>query len=46
MDDFVSFLIGNAESITDIEFLARLVVFIMIIYLFCSIASILAGVSK
>ena len=46
MTDLEQWLIGEAESITDIAFLARVIILVLIINLFGIIASQLASVGK
>lgn len=46
MTDLESWLIGEAEAITDINFLARVIILVLIINLFGIIASQLASVAK
>lgn len=46
MTDLETWLIGSADSITDIEFLTRVIILVLIINLFGIIASQLSSVGK
>lgn len=46
MTDLESWLIGNAEKITDIEFLARVIVLICLLSFFSAVASDLMSIGK
>ena len=46
MDDIITWLIGNAEVITDIGFLARMFVLIFALNIFAVVAHELASIGK
>lgn len=46
MTDLEQWLIGNAENITDINFLARVIILVLIINFFGIVASQLASIGK
>lgn len=46
MSDLEQWLIGEATKITDIEFLTRVIIFIVIVNVFVAVASSLSRVGK
>lgn len=46
MSELESWLIGNAEAVTDIEFITRVIVFMVSVNIFASVAHSLTGISR